>query len=167
MSREYTREMYLERISWIKSSKREIALTTDIIVGFPGETASDFEETITLLQECQFDGVFSFKYSPRPNTPALTMIDSIPDAEKSTRLQVLQERQREIQRAIYGKRVGNTYEVMVEGNNEARGQIIGRTSQNITLNFTAPENTAPQVGSYANVRVTRSFPNSLVGELMG
>jgi tRNA-2-methylthio-N6-dimethylallyladenosine synthase len=166
MNREYTREMYLERISWIKSSKREIALTTDIIVGFPGETASDFEETITLLHECQFDGVFSFKYSPRPNTPTLTMIDSIPDAEKSTRLQVLQERQREIQRAIYGKRVGNTYEVMVEGANEARGQIIGRTSQNITLNFTAPENTTPQVGGYANVRVTRSFPNSLVGEMI-
>ena len=166
MSREYTREMYLERVAWIKSAKREIALTTDIIVGFPGETASEFEETLTLLHQCQFDGVFSFKYSPRPNTPALSMIDSIPDGEKSKRLHVLQERQREIQRCIYEKRIGKIYEVMVEGMNEARGQIIGRTSQNITLNFTAAENTAPVVGSYVNVRVTRSFPNSLVGELM-
>ena len=166
MSREYTREMYLEKISWIKSAKREIALTTDIIVGFPGETASEFEETITLLHECQFDGVFSFKYSPRPNTPALSMIDSIADGEKSRRLQILQDRQREIQRANYEKRIGKIYEVMVEGMNEARGQIIGRTSQNITLNFTAAEKTVPAVGSYANVQVTRSFPNSLVGEMI-
>lgn len=166
MSREYTREMYLEKASWIKSSQRPIALTTDVIVGFPGETESEFEETITLLYECQFDGVFSFKYSPRPNTPALSMIDSIPDGEKSKRLQILQERQREIQRANYENRVGRTYEVMVEGQNEARGQIIGRTTQNITLNFTATGVTAPAVGSYVNVLVTKSFPNSLVGEMV-
>jgi tRNA-2-methylthio-N6-dimethylallyladenosine synthase len=166
MSREYTREMYLEKISWIKSAKREFALTTDLIVGFPGETEAEFEETITLMHECQFDGVFSFKYSPRPNTPAIGMPDSIPDVEKSRRLQILQERQREIQRANYEKKIGRTYEVMVEGINEARGQIVGRTSQNITLNFTAAENQAPPVGSYANVLVTRSFPNSLVGEML-
>jgi len=166
MSREYTREMYLEKISWIKSAGREIAATTDIIVGFPGENESEFEETITLLHECQFDSVFSFKYSPRPNTPALGMIDSIADAEKSRRLQILQERQREIQRTNYEKRVGRIYEVMVEGMNEARGQIIGRTSQNITLNFTAPESKVPAVGNYVNVQVTRSFPNSLVGEMV-
>jgi len=166
MSREYTREMYLEKISWIKSAKREFALTTDLIVGFPGETDAEFEETITLMHECQFDGVFSFKYSPRPNTPAIGLPDSIPDADKSRRLQVLQERQREIQRSNYEKKIGRTYEVMVEGINQARGQIIGRTSQNITLNFTAAENQAPPVGSYANVLVTRSFPNSLVGELL-
>ena len=166
MSREYTREMYLEKISWIKSASREIAVTTDVIVGFPGETDSDFEETITLLHECQFDGVFSFKYSPRPNTPALSMIDSIADAEKSRRLQILQERQREIQRVNYEKRVGKIFEVMVEGKNEARGQIVGRTSQNITLNFTAGNSHAPDTGSYANVLVTKSFPNSLVGQML-
>jgi tRNA-2-methylthio-N6-dimethylallyladenosine synthase len=166
MSREYTREMYLERISWIKSAKRPISMTTDVIVGFPGETDLEFEESITLLHECQYDGVFSFKYSPRPNTPALSMIDSISDGEKSKRLQILQERQREIQRANYQSRVGQTYEVMVEGQNEARGQVIGRTSQNITLNFTASEGTVPSVGSYVNVLVTKSFPNSLVGEMI-
>jgi tRNA-2-methylthio-N6-dimethylallyladenosine synthase len=165
MSREYTREMYLEKIAWIKSAGREIALTTDIIVGFPGETEADFEETITLLHECQFDGVFSFKYSPRPNTPALSMIDSIADGEKSRRLQILQERQREIQRVNYEKRVGKIYEVIVEGSNEARGQIVGRTSQNITLNFTTGNSPVPETGSYANVLVTKSFPNSLVGQM--
>jgi tRNA-2-methylthio-N6-dimethylallyladenosine synthase len=166
MSREYTREMYLEKISWVKSAKREIALTTDVIVGFPGETGAEFEETITLLHECQFDGVFSFKYSPRPNTPALSMIDSIAEEEKSHRLQVLQERQREIQRTNYEKRVGKIYEVMVEGQNEARGQIVGRTSQNITLNFTGGNSPVPETGSYANVLVTKSFPNSLVGQML-
>ena len=166
MNREYTREMYLEKLSWIRSARRSIAMTTDIIVGFPGETDSDFEETITLLHECQYDGVFSFKYSPRPNTPALSMIDSIPDSIKSQRLQILQERQREIQRANYEKRVGRIFEVMVEGKNEARGQLIGRTSQNITLNFTTGNSEAPESGSYAKVLVTRSFPNSLVGQMV-
>jgi tRNA-2-methylthio-N6-dimethylallyladenosine synthase len=165
MNREYTREMYLEKMSWIKSAKREIAITTDVIVGFPGETGADFEESITLLHECQYDGVFSFKYSPRPNTPALGMIDSIAEEEKSRRLQILQERQREIQRANYERRVGKIFEVMVEGKNEARGQIVGRTSQNITLNFTT-SSVAPEVGTYANVLVTKSFPNSLVGQMV-
>ena len=166
MNREYTREMYLEKIAWIKSARREIAVTTDVIVGFPGETPSEFEETVTLLHECQYDGVFSFKYSPRPNTPAIGMMDSIPEAEKSRRLQILQERQREIQRANYEKKIGRIFEVMVEGKNEARAQVVGRTSQNITLNFTTPESEAPAVGSYVNVLVTKSFPNSLVGEML-
>ncbi|HET6936476.1 MAG TPA: tRNA (N6-isopentenyl adenosine(37)-C2)-methylthiotransferase MiaB [Candidatus Angelobacter sp.] len=165
MSREYTREMYLEKLAWIRSAKREISLTTDLIVGFPGETEAEFEETITLMHECQFDGVFSFKYSPRPNTPAMGMEDSIPDPEKSRRLQILQNRQREIQRANYEKRIGRVFEVMVEGKNDARGQIIGRTSQNITLNFVASQDATPALGSYVNVLVTRSFPNSLVGEM--
>jgi tRNA-2-methylthio-N6-dimethylallyladenosine synthase len=166
MNREYTREMYLEKLSWIKAAKRDISITTDMIVGFPGETDSEFEETVTLLHEGQFDAVFAFKYSPRPNTPAISMADSIPEEQKSQRLQVLLERQREIQRANYEKRVGSILEVMVERTNEARGQLLGRTSQGITLNFTALPDAQPAVGSYANVRVTKSFPNSLVGELV-
>ncbi|HWF06732.1 MAG TPA: radical SAM protein, partial [Candidatus Angelobacter sp.] len=166
MNREYTREMYLEKLSWIKAAKREISLTTDAIVGFPGETAQDFEETITLMHECQFDAVFAFNYSPRPNTPSLKMIDSIPDEEKAARLQILMDRQREIQRRNYEKHLGRTYEVMVEGTISARGQFKGRTSQNLTLNFTALENSAPTVGSYVNVLVTRTFPNSLLGEMV-
>ena len=166
MNREYTRETYLEKISWIKSAKREIALTTDVIVGFPGETPSEFEETVTLLHECQYDGVFSFKYSPRPNTPAIGLDDAIPDTEKSRRLEILMAQQRDIQKAFNKSYIGQTSEVMVEGKNEARGQWIGRTSQNKTLNFTAPDNTALQAGTYVSVMVTSSFPNSLVGELV-
>jgi tRNA-2-methylthio-N6-dimethylallyladenosine synthase len=164
MQREYTCEQYLERISWIKSARRPISMTTDIIAGFPGETPADFEQTIDLLTEVQYDAVFAFKYSPRPNTPAITMADSIPEEEKSSRLQVLLDRQREIQRANYSKHIGETVEVMVEGYNSARNQIIGRTSQNKTLNFTTSQPILPATGSYLPVRVTSSFPNSLVGE---
>jgi len=166
MMRLYTREEYLERIGWIKEAKRPISLTTDVIVGFPGETNSDFEQTITLLDEVQYDGVFAFKYSPRPHTPAISMIDSIVDEEKAKRLAILMDRQREIQRINYSKQIGSVLEVMVEGKNEARHQWIGRTSQNKTLNFTAAAETSPEVGSYHLIRVTGSFPNSLVGEMI-
>ncbi len=135
MFREYTREEYLERIAWMKAAKREISITTDTITGFPGETEEDFRETLALLTEVGYDGVFAFKYSPRPNTPALQYADSIPDDEKSRRLQILMEHQREIQRVSYRRHVGQVIEVMVEGKNTARGQMIGRTSQNKTLNF--------------------------------
>ena len=164
MQRLYTREQYLERVSWIKAAKREISMTTDVIVGFPGESEAEFEETLSLLDEVEYDGVFAFKYSPRPNTPALKYADAIPDGEKSRRLAVLQEKQREIQRRNYQRHVGDTLEVMVEGRNEARGQWIGRTSQHKVLNFVAAEGTALANGRYARVRVTGSFPNSLVGE---
>ena len=164
MAREYTRDWYLERISWIKAAKRRIALTSDIIVGFPGETAEDFEETVTLLEAVQYDAIFGFKYSPRPNTPSLVMIDSIPDVEKSVRLQVLLDRQREIQRVNYDKHLGETMGVMVEGFNPGRGQITGRSSQNKPVNFTGPQLISPAPGSYCQVRITKTFPNSLVGE---
>lgn len=164
MQREYTREKYLECISWIKAAKRKISMTTDIITGFPGETVEDFEETISLLQEVQYDGVFGFKYSPRPNTPALTMIDSIPEEQKSARLQALLDRQREIQRVNYGNHLDEIMEVMVEGHNQARGQVIGRSSQNKTVNFTTTQPILPAPGSYLHVKITKTFPNSLLGE---
>jgi len=97
MQRTYSREEYLEKIAMIREAKRPIAITTDIIVGFPGETESEFEETVSLLDEVQYDSMFSFKYSPRPNTPSLSMSDSISEEEKSRRLAILQDRQREIQ----------------------------------------------------------------------
>jgi tRNA-2-methylthio-N6-dimethylallyladenosine synthase len=166
MFREYTREQYLERIAWMRSARnREISITTDVIVGFPGETEAEFGETLSLLDEVGYDGVFSFKYSPRPNTPSLQYIDSIAD-EKSRRLQVLQERQRETQRVRYRRHLGQILEVMVEGKNSARGQVVGRTSQNKTLNFTTNGVPEPSVGEYVNVKVTQVFPNSLVGEMV-
>ena len=89
MQRLYTRDQYLERIAWMKAAKREISITTDVIVGFPGETEADFAETLSLLEEVGYDAVFAFKYSPRPNTPSLSMEDAIPDEEKARRLEVL------------------------------------------------------------------------------
>jgi tRNA-2-methylthio-N6-dimethylallyladenosine synthase len=166
MQRLYTREQYLERVAWMKAAKREISITSDIIVGFPGETEQEFSETLNLLEEVGYDSVFTFKYSPRPNTPSLALEDAIPDQEKSRRLEVIMGRQKEIQIVSYKKYVGNIHEVMVEGKNETRGQWIGRTSQNKTLNFTAPETSAPKVGTYVQVKATTSFPNSLLGELV-
>ena len=166
MQRLYTRDQYLERISWMKAAQRDISITTDIIVGFPGETEREFEETLSLLDYVEYDGVFSFKYSPRPNTPALRYADAIPEEEKSRRLAVLQEKQRDIQRRRYQRHHGQRTEVMVEGKNQARGQWIGRTSQNKVLNFTAPAGITLANGQYVTVVTTASFPNSLVGELV-
>jgi len=166
MQRLYSRDQYLERISWMKAAKRPLSITSDIIVGFPGETEHDFDETLSLLEVVGFDAIFGFKYSPRPNTPALSLEDAIPDGEKSHRLAVLNEKQREIQRAHNDKFLGCILEVMVEGKNDARKQWIGRTTQNKTFNFTAPEHVAPQPGSYVPVVTTGCFPNSLLGQLV-
>ena len=165
MQRLYTREQYLERISWMKSANRDISITSDIIVGFPGETEADFQDTLSLLDEVGYDGVFAFKYSPRPNTPAIKLEDAIPDLEKSRRLTALLEKQRGIQQSRNRKHVGEILEVMVEGKNEARQQWIGRTSQNKTLNFTAPEANI-ELGTYVSAQVTTAFPNSLLGAMV-
>jgi tRNA-2-methylthio-N6-dimethylallyladenosine synthase len=166
MQRLYTGEQYRERIAWMKAAKREISITTDIIVGFPGETEADFKETLSLLDEVEYDGIFGFKYSPRPNTPALRLEDAIPEDEKTRRLAALLEKQREIQRRVNRRHVGQKVEVMVEGKNEARGQWVGRTSQNKVMNFTVAEAMVPELGNYVTVVTTGSFPNSLLGEMV-
>jgi tRNA-2-methylthio-N6-dimethylallyladenosine synthase len=165
MQRLYTRDQYMQRIGWIKNARRNMALTTDIIVGFPGETESDFEETLKLLDEVQYDSLFSFKYSARPNTAALNMEDKIPEEEKTRRIMIVNEKQRAIQIRRNTDLIGTVEEVLVEGRHEALGQWIGRTSQNRTLNFTHPDGDgASLLGQYMHVRVTRSGPNSLAGE---
>ena len=166
MQREYTREQYLERIAWIRQARRPISISTDIIVGFPGETEADFEQTLELLEEVGYDSIFSFQYSPRPNTGALQLDDTISEQEKGRRLRVLQERQKSIQLQRYEAFVGTLQEVLVEGRGGREGQWKGRTSQNIVLNFTVPENWTAQVrlGDYWSARVTQAGPNSMVGE---
>jgi tRNA-2-methylthio-N6-dimethylallyladenosine synthase len=166
MQRLYTRDEYLERISWIHAAKRDISITTDLIVGFPGETEREFEETLSLLDVVGYDSAFTFKYSPRPNTPALRLDDAIPDSEKARRLAVLNDKQKQIQMHRNKRHLGQIVRVMVEGKNPARGQWIGRTSQIKVLNFTAPEGSEFRTGSYVDVRVTTIFPNSLVGEVV-
>ena len=165
MERLYTRDEYMRRIDWIKSGKRKYSLTTDIIVGFPGETEEDFDQTLHLLDEVQYDSLFSFKYSPRPNTAALAMEDKVPEEEKQRRLVILQEKQRAIQIRRNAETIGSVREVLVEGRHESLGQWIGRTSDNRTLNFShSGANGTSLIGAYLPVRVTRSGPNSLVGE---
>jgi tRNA-2-methylthio-N6-dimethylallyladenosine synthase len=166
MAREYTREWYLERVSWIKAAKRPISLTSDLIVGFPGETEEDFYQTLTLMDEVQFDGIYGFKYSARPNTPALAMIDSISEDEKIRRLELLQSRQREIQKINYNRYLGKILEVMVEGHNLTRLQVSGRSTMNIPVNFTSQQPILPAPGSYRHVLITKTFPNSLMGEMV-
>ncbi len=169
MQRLYTRDIYMRCIDWIKNSHRDIAITTDIIVGFPGETESDFQQTIRLIEEVEYDAMFIFKYSRRPNTSALQYEDHIPEEEKTRRFNVLQERQRALQIARNARYVGTTQQVHVEGFNIATSQWIGRTNQNKMLNFMdsrlpSPSNGETLVGQYLDVLVTRSSPNSLAGE---
>ncbi len=161
MAREYTREEYLEKIALIRGARRAISLTTDIIVGFPGETEADFEETLTLLDTTQYDGMFSFTYSPRPNTPALRLNDQVPEEEKRRRIIALQAWQREIQLARNQKLVGKQFELLVESENRKRGQYTGRTTNNRVVNFVSA---GEKLGSYVPIRVTGAGPHSLVGE---
>jgi tRNA-2-methylthio-N6-dimethylallyladenosine synthase len=164
MQRLYTRDEYMRRIEWMKNARRPIAITTDIIVGFPGETGSDFEQTLDLLREVEFDSIFGFKYSRRPNTPALVLEDQISEEEKTRRLAIVQEMQREIQTRRNADYLGTVEECLVEGFNKATGQWIGRTSQHKTLNFLRPSSADDILGGYVDVRVTRAGANSLVGE---
>jgi tRNA-2-methylthio-N6-dimethylallyladenosine synthase len=162
MLRTYTREQYLEKISWIRAARRPISVTTDIIVGFPGETESDFEESVALLDAAGYDSVFAFTYSPRPNTSAAKMADAIPEADKSRRLAVLQDRQREIQITRNQSMIGSTYELLVDTFHASRGQWAGRTSSNHIVNFASPRESL--LGEYVQARVVRAAPYSLIGE---
>jgi tRNA-2-methylthio-N6-dimethylallyladenosine synthase len=164
MQRLYTREEYMTRIAWMKAAHRPIAITTDIIVGFPGETERDFEETLGLLDEIGYDSIFSFKYSRRPNTAALELDGQIEEEEKTRRLMILQEKQRQIQIRQNAEYVGAVEECLVEGFNKATGQWIGRTSRNKILNFLRPAGDEDLTGRYVQARVTRAGPNSLAGE---
>jgi tRNA-2-methylthio-N6-dimethylallyladenosine synthase len=162
MARTYTRDEYLEKIAMLRGAKREIAITTDVIVGFPGETEDDFAETLSLLEEVRYDSLFSFKYSPRPNTPSLSMPDAISDEEKSRRLTILQEVQREIQSQRNATLVGNTFELLVSNKSRRENQWSGHTACNRVVNFASQERAL--LGTYVQVRATGAGPNSLVGQ---
>jgi tRNA-2-methylthio-N6-dimethylallyladenosine synthase len=162
MQRTYSREEYLEKIAMMRNANRPISITTDIIVGFPGETEADFEETLSLVDEVRYDSMFSFKYSPRPNTSSLAMKDTIPDEEKSRRLAKLQEKQREIQGIRNAALLGKSFEVMVSGKSRRENQWSGYTTSNRVVNFASQEKEL--LGTYVQVRVTGAGPNSPVGE---
>jgi tRNA-2-methylthio-N6-dimethylallyladenosine synthase len=162
MARTYTREEYLEKIGLIRTSRRPISITTDIIVGFPGETDEDFAETLTMLDEAQYDGVFGFKYSPRPNTPSLALKDTIPEEEKGRRLAMLQEHQRGIQTKRNAAMVGQELEIFVSNKSRRPGQWSGHTTSNRVIAFSSgvPDGL---LGTFVTVRVTDSGTGSLTG----
>jgi tRNA-2-methylthio-N6-dimethylallyladenosine synthase len=162
MQRTYSRDEYLERIALIRAAKRPISITTDIIVGFPGETEEDLGETLSLLDKVKYDAIFAFKYSPRPHTPSLKMSDAIPEEEKSRRLAVLQEKQREIQAVRHAAMVGERFELLVSGKSRRENQWSGHTSCHRVINFSSQE--PMLLGQYVQVRVTGATPNGLSGE---
>jgi len=160
MRRGYSRRRYLETIRKLKSAGRPIAVSTDIIVGFPGESEEDFQDTISLIDQVQYDGMFSFKYSPRPNTAALDLPGEIPEEEKGRRLVYLQERQKLIQYNKNASYIGKIVEVLADDAARARFSLSGRTSENRIVNFNGPDRL---LGQFVNVEITGFSANSLKG----
>ena len=163
MRRRYTREQYLALVARLRDAMPDLALSTDMIVGFPGETDADFEQTLSLAAAARYHSMFSFKYSPRPNTLALKrMPDDVPEEEKTRRLVALQAQQKQIQGALYGAMVGREVEVLVDSRSRRREwELSGRTSGNTVVNFGGdPE----WIGRLVRVRIAAANPNSLRGE---
>ena len=160
MRRGYTRDRYLETIRKIKAAPRPIAISTDIIVGFPGETEADFRDTLSLLDEVQFDSAFTFKYSPRPNTAALDLPGEVPDEERGRRLMILQEHQRLIQYNKNAAYQGRNVDVLVDHRPKSRFSLAGRTTENKIVNFDGPDSL---MGRIVPVHITGFSANSLKG----
>ena len=164
MRRGYRREEFLELVRRAREKAPDLALSTDLIVGFCGETRREFEDTLTLLDEVRFSSVYSFKYSERPHTLASKRLpDDVPDSEKTQRLIELQTRQREIQLALHQGLVGRQVEVLIEGPSRKGGQLAGRGPDNRIVNFNGP---MEATGSFGEVTITGFGPNSLLGDLV-
>jgi tRNA-2-methylthio-N6-dimethylallyladenosine synthase len=163
MRRRYTREEYLELVAALREAMPDIALSTDMIVGFSGETPEDFEQTMSLTAAVRYHSMFSFKYSPRPNTLALKrMADDVPDEEKTRRIVALQALQKGIQGELYAQAIGREEAVLVEAHSRRRSwELSGRTSGNTVVNFAGH---ADWIGTTVRVRITGANPNSLRGE---
>jgi tRNA-2-methylthio-N6-dimethylallyladenosine synthase len=161
MNRGYTREHYLEKVAALRQACPGIALSTDLIVGFPGETEADFLQTLDLMEEAGFDQAFSFKYSPRPQTRAATFPDQVPEDVKSERLARLQALQDELTQKAHARLVGQVREVLVEGRSKRSPQeLCGRLRTNQVVNFIGPREL---VGRLAQVAITEAHPHSLKG----
>jgi tRNA-2-methylthio-N6-dimethylallyladenosine synthase len=164
MRRRYTRESYLDLIAQIRESLPDVALSTDMIVGFPGETDADFEDTLTLTASVRYHSMFSFKYSARPNTLAdKRLADDVLEAEKTRRIVALQALQRDVQSGLNEAMVGQTVEVLVDAASRRREvELSGRTSTNVVVNLPGP---AEWIGRTLPVRVERAGPHSVWGNL--
>jgi tRNA-2-methylthio-N6-dimethylallyladenosine synthase len=161
MRRGYTREEYLAKVARLRQAVPGLSLSTDLIVGFPGENENDFQDTLDLIKQADFDQAFSFKYSPRPQTRAATMPDQVPEEIKAERLARLQSRQEELTLKAHLRLVGQVREVLVEGaSKRSPEQLSGRLRTNQVVNFTGP---AHLVGHLARVELTEAHPHSLKG----
>jgi tRNA-2-methylthio-N6-dimethylallyladenosine synthase len=165
MRRGHTSADYLRRVETIKGSKRGLSLTSDVIVGFPGESEQDFEDTMQLLRTCEYDGLYIFKYSKRTGTPAAKLDDAVCEADKTARFLALEELQISIQNRIYNKQVGRTLSVLVE-KESARSNVdmTGHSTCNKVVNF---KGDPTQCGSILDVLISQAKPNSLYGTAIG
>lgn len=166
MNRGYTLEDYRRTVGRLRESVPDVALTTDIIVGFPGEEAADFAATLAALAELRFDAIFSFRYSPRPGTPACAMAGEVAEDEKARRLIEVQSLQREITEARNARQIGQVSEVLVEGpSRRGEGSWMGRTRANRIVNFRGGGGVA--AGDFAQVLITGAGFLSLDGQVAG
>jgi len=165
MRRRHTRDDYLKLVDRLRTAMPDIALSTDMIVGFPGETAEEFEDTLSLTSAVGYHSMFSFKYSERPNTLAVKRLaDDVSAAEKTRRIVALQELQKGIQDRMHRRRIGRVVEVLVDSTSRRRAwELAGRTTGNTVVNFSAPREL---LGHLVRVRITQSGPFSLRGELV-
>lgn len=161
MRRGYSRRDYLEKIDWIKSANKDYSITGDIIVGFPGETDEDFNETLSLAAEVEYDSLYIFKYSPRPHTPASTYQDTVSEEKKNERFQQLEELQTRIQRQRYSRYLGREVEVLAESvSARSEKDLSGHTRCNKVVNFPCDGN---ELGDLVKVRIEQVHPHSLYG----
>ena len=161
MRRGYTREEYLDRVALLRDRVPDLALSTDVIVGYPGESEAEFEETLGLLEFVGFDGLFAFTYSPRPGTTALRLADDVPEAEKGRRLQVVNARQQQWQRRRNEELVGRADEVLVE-TRDPDGRLSGRTPHFRIVHLDGPEGL---IGKTVAVEIVAAAANSFQGRL--
>lgn len=164
MNRGYTREGYLEKIRMIKEVIPGVSLSTDIIVGFPGETDSEYEETFSLVEEVGFDSIYAFMYSPRPFTKAAQYTEQVPEDVKSKRLNHLLDSHKTVIFEKAKEYVGEVYEVLVEEQDKKNGEIlIGRTTQNRVMHF---KGDSKLIGTLVQVKTTQAYPQNLKGDMV-
>jgi tRNA-2-methylthio-N6-dimethylallyladenosine synthase len=161
MRRGHKRPDYLDRIERVKSSSRRLSLTSDIIVGFPGETEDDFQQTLKLVKECRYDGLYIFKYSKRAGTPAASLPESVPEQEKKVRFLELERVQKTIQEEVYREYVGRSLSVLVERqSSRSEADLVGHSTCHKVVNF--PGDSSLE-GEVVDVIVTEAKSNSLYG----
>ena len=165
MNRNYSREHYLEKIQMISEGIPGVSLSTDIIVGFPGESLQNFQDTLDMVSQVQFETIFAFKYSPRPFTKAAKFTDQVPEDEKSRRLQQLFDEHKKLSYELAKKYENQVLQVLVEAMDKrgVEGKLYGRSTQNKLVHF---DGSADLIGSLVPVRITEAKPVNLRGELV-